>query len=185
MPRDAGGCCLQLISRSPRWPAPGDLLKLLPSFLAAVPALFASLLQSHLLFAPASLSRVFSPTCPFSGLLSLAGCCHWIAVVVQCIAGSPTPASPVFLCISGLSQLPRLGTVPAPEILLAHPPAPLPACSWEHCMAPSDPITFLIGPGIHGDMEWSQLIHPGTAGMVPRACELCNIEYFKNPGNKH
>lgn len=29
-------------------------------------------------------------------------------------------------------------------------------------------------------MTWrSQLIHPGTAGMVPRACELCNIEYFK------
>ena len=90
-----------------------------------------------------------------------------------------------FLCIPGLSQLPRLGTVPAPEILLAHPPAPLPACSWEHSMAPSDPIMFLICPGIHGDVELSQLILPDTAGMVPRACELCNIEYFKNPGNKH
>lgn len=185
MPRDAGGCCLQLINCPPRCPAPADLLKLLPSFLAVVPALFASWLQSHLLFAPASLRCVFSPTCPFSGLLSLAGCRRWTAVVVQGTAGSPAPASPAFLCIPGSSQLPRFGTVPAPEILLAHPPAPLPACSWEHCVAPSDPITFLICPGIHGNVELSQLVLLGTAGTVPRARELCNIEYFKNPGNKH
>ena len=44
-------------------------------------------------------------------------------------------------------------------------------------MAPSDPITFL-SPGIHGDMELSQLILAGRAGMVPMARDLGNIEYF-------
>ena len=178
MPRDAGGCCLQPISRPPRCPAPADLLKPLPSFLAAVLALFASLLQSHLLFASVSFRHVFSPTCPYSGLLPLAGCSRWMAVVVQGIAGSLAPASPAFLCILGSSQLPRLGTVPAPEVLLAHPPASLPAGSWEHRVAPSDPITFLICPGIHGDMELSQLILAGRAGMVPMARKLGNVEYF-------
>ena len=45
-------------------------------------------------------------------------------------------------------------------------------------MAPSDPITFLICPGIHGDMELSQLILAGRAGMVPMARKLGNVEYF-------
>lgn len=136
-------------------------------------------------FSPASL-RCVSFACLFHSL----ACCPWLAVFPTVTGHTAmVQGDPGYLClhITCFSLHPRLTSVFLTRhsaFSCGHPGSPaasLPAGSWELCVAPLDLILALNCPGILWmTRSWVSILSLAIiAGTVPRACELCKIEYFK------